>query len=222
MSGARLAICLSALAFLAWGVPSASACGRRRGIRQLVPNPARPGATPPTPPANLSATPGDTQIALSWEASSDDVGVAGYRVYRDGVRVARTTGTSYLDTGLTDGSPYSYYVVAYDAAGHVSSHSNTVSATPVSSTDRSTGRPTEPTEPAYRLNRPNRPNRPDRLDRPAPTNQLARPARPARPAPPAPPTTSRRAAATPIRARSPRPGARWAMPLRWRVRGALC
>ena len=81
-------------------------------------------ASTPPPPA-------DTTVALSWSASSDNVGVAGYRVYRGSAQVAQLSGTSYTDGGLVDGTTYSYHVVAYDAAGNVSSASNTVSATPV-------------------------------------------------------------------------------------------
>jgi chitodextrinase len=87
--------------------------------------------TPPTTPASLAASPGDRQVALSWSASSDNVGVSGYRVYRDGVQTAQTTGTSYTDTGLTDGATYSYTVEAFDAAGNHSAQSSAVSATPM-------------------------------------------------------------------------------------------
>ena len=90
--------------------------------------------TPPTAPNNLTATAGDKQVALSWGASTDDVSVAGYDIYRNGVEVAQAAGTSFTDTGLTDGASYSYYVTAYDGAGNVSSPSNTVSVTPTATT----------------------------------------------------------------------------------------
>ena len=71
-----------------------------------------------------------TQIDLSWQASSDDVGVTGYRVYRGGGQIA-TIGatTSYSDTSVTAGNTYSYEVRALDGAGHVSGPSNTATAT---------------------------------------------------------------------------------------------
>ncbi|TML04816.1 MAG: hypothetical protein E6G41_11225, partial [Actinobacteria bacterium] len=87
--------------------------------------------TPPSTPTNVKATGGDTQVALSWSASSDDVGATGYRVYRDGSLVGSPSGTSFTDTGLTDGMTYGYRVAATDAAGNVSAQSGTVSATPV-------------------------------------------------------------------------------------------
>ncbi|HEY4519221.1 MAG TPA: thrombospondin type-1 domain-containing protein [Candidatus Paceibacterota bacterium] len=93
-------------------------------------------STPPTAPANLTATAqSSSQINLSWTASTDNIGVAGYRVYRDGTQVADTTTTSYSDTGLTPSTTYNYYVIAYDAAGNLSSQSNTASATTLSPPD---------------------------------------------------------------------------------------
>ncbi len=86
--------------------------------------------TPPSAPTSPSATASNGQTALSWGASSDNVAVAGYRLYRNGSQVAQTPSANFTDTGLTNGTAYSYYVVAYDAAGNVSSPSNTVSVTP--------------------------------------------------------------------------------------------
>ena len=90
--------------------------------------------TPPSAPPNLAATAGDQQVSLSWGASTDNVAVAGYYVYRNGTKVTQTTSASYTNTGLTDGTSYSYYVVAYDAAGNLSAASNSVSVTPVDTT----------------------------------------------------------------------------------------
>jgi fibronectin type 3 domain-containing protein len=86
--------------------------------------------TKPTPPGNLTATGGPGQAALSWQASTDNVGVTGYRVYRDGTQIASVGGTtlSYTDTGLAGGT-YGYTVRAMDAAGNLSDPSNTASAT---------------------------------------------------------------------------------------------
>ncbi len=86
--------------------------------------------TPPSAPSGLSATAvSSTQINLGWTASSDNVGVAGYRVYRGGTLVGSTAGTSYSDTGLSPSTTYTYYVRALDAAGNISAASNTASAT---------------------------------------------------------------------------------------------
>lgn len=78
-----------------------------------------PDTTPPSVPANLTATAASTsQINLSWTASTDNVGVAGYDIYRNGAYLASVTGTSYNNTGLAMGTTYSYQVLAYDAAGN--------------------------------------------------------------------------------------------------------
>jgi hypothetical protein len=61
-----------------------------------------------------------SQINLTWTASTDNVGVTGYRIYRNGQQVATTVSTSYFDVGLATAMPYSYTVTAYDAAGNVS------------------------------------------------------------------------------------------------------
>ena len=90
--------------------------------------------TPPSVPANLAVT-GTTasSASLSWSASTDNVGVAGYRVYRNGVQVGTTAGTSFTDTGLSASTQYTYTVAAYDAAGNVSAQSSGVTATTSSS-----------------------------------------------------------------------------------------
>ncbi|GAA1968026.1 GH12 family glycosyl hydrolase domain-containing protein [Catenulispora subtropica] len=86
--------------------------------------------TPPSVPSNLAVTGVTSSSAsLSWSPSSDDVGVAGYRVYRDGSQVGSTAGTSFTDTGLSASTQYTYKVAAYDAAGNVSGQSSGVTAT---------------------------------------------------------------------------------------------
>ena len=87
--------------------------------------------TPPTPPSGLTASAGSSQVALSWLASTDNVGVSGYRVLRNGALVAQVTSISYTDATVTNGTSYSYAVVAFDAAGNVSAASAAVSATPL-------------------------------------------------------------------------------------------
>jgi len=86
--------------------------------------------TPPTAPANLTAMASSpTQVNLTWSASSDDVGVTGYKVYRNGVFLASSATTSYSDTTAQAATTYSYTVYAYDAAGNISPASNTATVT---------------------------------------------------------------------------------------------
>jgi len=80
--------------------------------------------TAPNAPASLTATSNSTsQVNLSWQAPTDNVGVTGYNLYRDGVKVASLTGTSYSDTGLSSGTAYAYNVSAVDAASNESAQS---------------------------------------------------------------------------------------------------
>ena len=84
----------------------------------------------PTVPTNLTATAiSSSQINLSWTASTDNVGVSGYRVYRGGVQIATTTATTYQNTGLAPSTTYTYTVSAYDAAKNASAQSASASAT---------------------------------------------------------------------------------------------
>jgi hypothetical protein len=78
-------------------------------------------ATPPSAPTSLHAT-GTTlnSVAIAWTASTDNVGVTGYQVKRNGTTVTTTASLSYNDTGLSAGTSYSYTVVAVDAAGNTS------------------------------------------------------------------------------------------------------
>src|SRR5437870_1537223 len=90
---------------------------------------ALPDITPPSVPTNLSASAmSSLQMNLSWTASTDNVGVAGYTIYRGGAQIATTSLTSYSDTGLSPSTAYAYTVAAYDAAGNVSGLSASASA----------------------------------------------------------------------------------------------
>ncbi|MER7701366.1 PHB depolymerase family esterase [Kitasatospora sp. NPDC097605] len=78
-------------------------------------------------PTGLTATPTDgTTVALGWQAVS---GAASYQVFRDGVLVARPTGTAHTDGGLSAGTSYGYAVAAVAADGTVGARSATVTVT---------------------------------------------------------------------------------------------
>ncbi|MGH7505474.1 MAG: fibronectin type III domain-containing protein, partial [Longimicrobiales bacterium] len=64
-----------------------------------------------------------TGVGLGWSASKDNVGVAGYIVYRDDAEIARTQTTTAPDNGLAPGSTHTYEVAAYDSAGNSSARS---------------------------------------------------------------------------------------------------
>ena len=103
-------------------------------------NPERvlPDMAPPSAP--LLNTPSDLDVAynlvkLWWLESSDDVGVAGYSIYRDNVKVGETTGTNtfFNDTvNVNPSTSYAYQVKAFDEAGNVSQGSDIITVlTPV-------------------------------------------------------------------------------------------
>jgi len=80
-----------------------------------------PDNQPPSTPAGLSTSSvGQTSMTLSWNASTDNVGVAGYRLFLNGSQVATSGSTSHSFTGLSCGTSYTLGVAAYDAAGNVS------------------------------------------------------------------------------------------------------
>lgn len=91
--------------------------------------------TAPSAPGSLTATAAGSQsIALSWTSPSDNIGVAGYEIYRGGSLVAVKLGASsgWSDAQLTGSTSYSYTVKAFDGAGNLSSAAGPVSATTTS------------------------------------------------------------------------------------------
>jgi cellulose 1,4-beta-cellobiosidase len=70
----------------------------------------------PTAPGWLPATPTESYVRLNWSAATDNVGVTGYRIYRDGVQVGTTSELTYLDPALAQLTTYQYEIRAFDAA----------------------------------------------------------------------------------------------------------
>ncbi len=92
----------------------------------------------PSTPTNLLATAiFKKKMNLTWNASTDNVGVTGYKIYRDGIQIADVSSTKYQNTGLSPLTTYIYAVSAYDAAGNESSQS-----TPLVSDTKPPGKPT--------------------------------------------------------------------------------
>ncbi|MGE0113544.1 MAG: fibronectin type III domain-containing protein [Steroidobacteraceae bacterium] len=101
-----------------------------------VPTYAADTTKPSTPAALIATVVSVSQINLSWTASTDNVGVTGYRIERctgttctNYVQIATTTTTSYSNTGLTPSTAYRYRVRAHDAAGNLSKYSTAVVGT---------------------------------------------------------------------------------------------
>jgi len=88
--------------------------------------------TAPTAPTGLAATAvTSNSVTLSWNASSDNVGVTGYRVYNGSNLVGTVSGStlSHTVTGLNANTSYTFTVRAVDGAGNSSSPSNPVTVT---------------------------------------------------------------------------------------------
>ncbi|OGZ16641.1 MAG: hypothetical protein A3H76_04905 [Candidatus Lloydbacteria bacterium RIFCSPLOWO2_02_FULL_54_12] len=104
--------------------------------------------TAPTTPTGLgAASMSSSQINLSWTASTDNVGVAGYKIYRNGTYLLTVTSPNYSNTGLSPSTNYSYYVKAIDAAGNESTSSNTANSTTLSGGGGDTADTQSPTTP---------------------------------------------------------------------------
>ncbi|ACZ84906.1 fibronectin type III domain-containing protein [Streptosporangium roseum] len=100
--------------------------------------------TAPSVPGNLRVTgTSSSTVSLAWDASTDNVGVTGYNVYRGTTLVTTATGTSHTDSGLTPSTAYTYTVRARDAAGNLSGVSGSVTGTTTGS-----GTPGQPGAPS--------------------------------------------------------------------------
>ncbi len=90
---------------------------------------------PPSVPTGLTANAvASFQVNLSWSKSTDNVGVAGYKVYRNGSEIATVTQVSHTVTGLAAQKSYTFEVSAFDTAGNSSAKSTGVSATTLAAT----------------------------------------------------------------------------------------
>ncbi len=91
---------------------------------------------PPSIPSGLTAKAISTNgIDLSWSPSTDNVGVTGYYVYRNGANIGESPSASYQDRGLLPSTTYLYIVSAHDAAGNISVQSDPASATTLAPPD---------------------------------------------------------------------------------------
>ena len=123
---------------------NASAASNEESVTLAIDN------TPPTAPGPLTTSVADDDVALAWGASTDAVGVTGYRIHRAGTAgftpsaanlITTVTGLSLTDMNRPNGTAY-YRVVAIDAAGNASAASNEASATVTPATPPDTTPPT--------------------------------------------------------------------------------
>lgn len=89
-----------------------------------------PDTQAPTVPTGLGGSaPNSSTVNLSWTASTDNIAVTGYRVYRNGSHIGSSGTTSYSDGGRTGSTTYSYQVAAHDAVPNVSGLSSAINVT---------------------------------------------------------------------------------------------
>lgn len=101
--------------------------------------------TAPSAPTQLKTSNVTTNsVELSWTKATDNVGVSGYRIFRDGTQVGTSVGERHTDGNLTPAKKYSYTVKAVDAAGNVSSASSAATVTTVSAPTSDTVPPSAP------------------------------------------------------------------------------
>ncbi|TSC69260.1 MAG: peptidase [Parcubacteria group bacterium Gr01-1014_56] len=84
------------------------------------PPPPSGDATAPSIPTGVVGVQSPEGVLVSWNASSDNVGVVGYRVYRNAVLLSQTTGLNFTDKTMKLGAIYTYTITALDAAGNES------------------------------------------------------------------------------------------------------
>ena len=117
----------------AFAVDAFDAVGNRSAQASLsaatspCPPPDTQAPTPPT--ALLSTSSTQSSVSVTWSPSTDNVGVTGYELFRNGTSVGTTTGTSYTVAGLLCGTSYTLGVEAFDAAGNRSGRASLTAST---------------------------------------------------------------------------------------------
>jgi chitodextrinase len=121
------------------GLEALDAAGNKSDIRYASgpaststcasPPPSGDVVAPSVPGGLAVGSVSQSSVSVSWSASSDDVGVAGYGYYRGGSLVGSGSGTSYTFSGLACGTSYSLAVDAFDAAGNRSGKASVTGAT---------------------------------------------------------------------------------------------
>ena len=122
-----------------YAIDAADAAGNRSPLAtayvQTAPCPSPSDTISPSTPSGLAASNiTETGLTLNWNASSDNVGVTGYDVYRNGTKVASVTNTSASQSGLSCGTSYPFAVRARDAAGRTSAAAQLTVSTAACST----------------------------------------------------------------------------------------
>jgi chitodextrinase len=119
-SQSKVILCMLIAAVLSVGCGSSSDSG---ATPTPIPGPSPDTQAPTVPTGLASSNVTSSNATISWTASTDNVGVTGYKIYRGGTQVGTSTSTSFTDSNLSASTAYSYTIAAYDAAGNTSAQS---------------------------------------------------------------------------------------------------
>ncbi len=141
VGGTTLSTSLTVVAGVKWGLfvnarDAAGNVSQASSTVYITPPQCQIDTEKPTAPGLLTAAASGTSVTLNWTAATDNQGVRAYDIYRNDAKVGTVTGTgtvapatTFIDSGLSANTRYSYYVVARDGQGNVSAHSPTAAAT---------------------------------------------------------------------------------------------
>jgi hypothetical protein len=97
---------------------------------ECITTPPLSDTIPPTTPQLLYVTAiSSSQIDLTWSVSTDNVGVSGYKIYRNGIPIRSLPTTEFSDTWVTPSTRYCYRISAFDSSGNESELSNEICVT---------------------------------------------------------------------------------------------
>ncbi|MEU5784554.1 PQQ-dependent sugar dehydrogenase [Micromonospora lupini] len=134
VSGSTLSAGLTVVPGASWGLyvnarDAAGNVSQASSTVTITPPQCQADTVPPSTPTQLTGTASGTTVTLRWAASSDNVGVRAYDVYRGGVKIGAVTGappaTTFTDSGLAANTTYQYQVVARDGQDNASARSGT-------------------------------------------------------------------------------------------------
>ncbi|MEU3510226.1 PQQ-dependent sugar dehydrogenase [Streptomyces longwoodensis] len=141
VSGSTLSTSLTVVPGVTWGLyvnarDAAGNVSQASGTVSIKPPQCQVDTQVPTAPGGLTGSVSGTTVTLKWSASTDNIAVKYYDIYRGTTKAGTVTAngatppaTTFIDSGLASNTAYTYYVVARDAQANVSAHSNTVSLT---------------------------------------------------------------------------------------------
>lgn len=119
--------------FYSYSVRAVDAAGNQSASSNVVTFttlPPQPDTEPPAAPSSLAASAiTSSSVTLTWNASTDNVGIAGYRIYNGTALAGTTSGLSYTVSSLQPETSYTFTFVAFDAAGNVSPPSSALNVT---------------------------------------------------------------------------------------------